>query len=69
MTIWVRVCCHSFTRAIRAPRRIWRALRCRILRDIVSRVLVSRQPLAAVLVDCMAEQLARAETLGKTLDW
>ena len=39
------------------------------LRDIVSRVLASRQPLAAVLADCMAEQLARAETLGKTLDW
>lgn len=39
------------------------------LRDIVSRVLASRQPLSAVLADCMAEQLSRAEALGKTLDW
>jgi len=39
------------------------------LRDIVSRVLASRQPLAAVLADCMAEHLARAEALGKSLDW
>ncbi len=39
------------------------------LRDIVSRVLASHQALAAVLADCMAEQLARAEALGKTLDW
>lgn len=39
------------------------------LRDIVSRVLATRQSLSAVLADCMAEQLSRAEALGKALDW
>jgi len=39
------------------------------LRDIVSRVLSTEQSLAAVLADCMAEQLARATALGKDLDW
>ena len=39
------------------------------LRDIVSRVLATEQSVAAVLADCMAEQLARATALGKDLDW
>ena len=39
------------------------------LRDIVSRVLAQDQGLGAVLADCMAEQMGRAERLGITLDW
>lgn len=39
------------------------------LRDIVSRVLATQQSVAAVLADCMAEQLARATALGKDMDW
>jgi len=39
------------------------------LRDIVSRVMATEHSLAAVLADCMAEQLARATALGKDLDW
>lgn len=39
------------------------------LRDIVSRVMATQQSVAAVLADCMAEQLARATALGKDLDW
>lgn len=39
------------------------------LRDIVSRVLSTPQNLSAVLADSLAEQLGRAQTLDKTIDW
>lgn len=39
------------------------------LRDIVSRVLCTSQNLSAVLADSLAEQLGRAQTLDKNLDW
>ncbi len=39
------------------------------LRDIVSRVLAKEQGLAAVVADCLAEQMQRAEVLGASLEW
>lgn len=39
------------------------------LRDIVSRVMATEQSFAAVLADCMSEQLTRANALQKSLDW